>query len=148
MLSFHCSAVLLGPIRALSYLFAHGLEAATLGALWRWRVHWGASMAAGILVRVASQLGGLLISSWAVNENLFALLLESTTSLLERLLGAGGAPHHTVILTCIGVIFLINALVYVALMHLLYLFMLQRMGFRTTQLPAALLRRVGAAKLQ
>ena len=46
-------AVLLGPIKALSYLFTHGVMAATLGFTWSRRMGWLAGVVLGSIVRAA-----------------------------------------------------------------------------------------------
>ena len=79
--------MLLGPLKALSYLLEHGLSSAALGALWRWRVHWSLSMAAGSVVRITSTAGVLALSSWALNEDLVALLMSNAYSMLVSILG-------------------------------------------------------------
>ena len=85
------AAVLLGPLKALSYLLEHGLSSAALGALWRWRVHWSLSMAAGSVVRITSTVGVLALSSWALNEDLVALLMSNAYSMLVSILGMATA---------------------------------------------------------
>ena len=82
--------MLLGPVQAATYLLNHGLLAGTLGALLARRAPWalGVPLAAG--VRVAGQLGFLALSSWTINENLWALLLTNVYSLLVR-----ARPHAT-----------------------------------------------------
>lgn len=79
-----CSAVLLGPIQSLSYLLNYGLVAAAMGSLWHKRVRWWLTVAICSGVRVAGQAGMLLVSSWAMNENLFVLVLHNLHSLLVR----------------------------------------------------------------
>jgi hypothetical protein len=130
--------VLLGPLRALSYVFLHGLLAATLGTLWRWRVGWWASICAGALVRMAGQLAYLILSSITMNENLFAVMLSNVHALLDQVsaaLGTSGAPS-TVAVTCmIFALLLVNGFCYVALLHVLYRVMLASMGFKLGPLP-------------
>ena len=43
-------AVLLGPVKALTYVFTHGLMAAVLGYTWCHRFSWGFSVIIGALV--------------------------------------------------------------------------------------------------
>lgn len=78
------SAVLLGPLQALTFLLNHGLLAASLGAFWSVQAHWALSVPAAALVRVAGQLAYIALTSWTLNENLFALLMSNVYSLLVR----------------------------------------------------------------
>ena len=54
-------AVLLGPLRAVSYLLLHGLVAATLGTLWKGGVGWWTSIAISSVVRMVGQLSYLVL---------------------------------------------------------------------------------------
>lgn len=75
-------AVLLGPVRAVSYFFMHGLLAVFLGALWHWKAHWSISLATGTIIRLIGTLGYFVVTSWTLNEDLFSLLLANVYSLL------------------------------------------------------------------
>lgn len=77
-------AVLLGPLRAATYVCIHGLLAATLGSLWAARVPFWGSVAAGAAVRMAGQFLYLVLSSATMNENLFALMLSNVYNMLVR----------------------------------------------------------------
>ncbi len=48
---FPVHAVVLGPVKALTYVFTHGLVAATLGVTWTCRMGWGTGICFGALVR-------------------------------------------------------------------------------------------------
>jgi hypothetical protein len=41
------TAVLLGPLRAMTYVLMHGVLAASLGSMWVWHWPWQASIMAG-----------------------------------------------------------------------------------------------------
>ena len=60
IISYH-NAVLLGPLRAVSYLLLHGLVAATLGTLWKGGVGWWTSIAISSVVRMVGQLSYLVL---------------------------------------------------------------------------------------
>lgn len=77
-------AVLLGPLQCLTFLLNHGLLAASLGAFWSVQAHWALSVPAAALVRVGGQLAYIALTSWTLNENLFALLMSNVYSLLVR----------------------------------------------------------------
>ena len=76
------AAVLLGPVRAVTYLFMHGMVAVCLGAMWHWRAYWGVSLVFGSIIRLLGTLGYLAVTSWILNEDLFALLLANVYSLM------------------------------------------------------------------
>jgi len=76
------TAVLLGPIRAVTYFFMHGLLAVSLGTLWHWRAHWGITLVTGSITRLLGTLGYFFVTSWTLNEDLFSLLLSNVYSLL------------------------------------------------------------------
>lgn len=77
-------AVLLGPIQAAAYLLNHGFMGAALGAMWRCGSPWWLSIPVGTLVRVGGTLAYIALSSWALNENLFLLVLGNIYSLVVR----------------------------------------------------------------
>ena len=82
--SLSSPAVLLGPLQCLTFLLNHGLLAASLGAFWSVQAHWALSVPAAALVRVGGQLAYIALTSWTLNENLFALLMSNVYSLLVR----------------------------------------------------------------
>ena len=94
---FSGSAVLLGPLQCLTFLLNHGLLAAALGAFWSVQAHWALSVPAAALVRVGGQLAYIALTSWTINENLFALLMSNVYSLLVR---AGFIPRHLLRCRC------------------------------------------------
>lgn len=78
--------MLLGPIRAMSYTLLHGLLAATMGTTWKWKWNFWLSIVVCGVMRMLGQLAYLLMSSFTMNENLFALLLSNVfTMLVSRL---------------------------------------------------------------
>lgn len=74
--------MLLGPLQSCTFLLNQGLLAATLGAFWSAQAHWAISVPAAALVRVTGTLAYIVLSSWTMNENLFALLLSNVYALL------------------------------------------------------------------
>lgn len=82
-------AVLLGPIKAVTYFLVHGVLAATLGSCWSAQLSWTAGVAAGASVRVLGTVAYLAVCCWTMNENLFALLLTNVYSMLVRQVAAG-----------------------------------------------------------
>jgi hypothetical protein len=78
------SAVLLGPLRALSYVLNHGLLAATLGTLWQNKAGLVICVLVGAVVRMAGQVLYLILTSVTMNENMFALVLSNVYNMLVR----------------------------------------------------------------
>ena len=76
--------MLLGPLRAVTYVLMHGMTAAALGTMWVWRWPWAASVLAGSALRMLGQLGYLLLSSATMNENLFAVMVANVHNLMVR----------------------------------------------------------------
>lgn len=77
-------AVLLGPLRAVTYVLMHGMTAAALGTMWVWRWPWAVSVLVGSVSRMAGQMGYLLLSSFTMNENLFAVMVANVHNLMVR----------------------------------------------------------------
>lgn len=130
-------------MRALSYLLAHGLYALTLGALWAVRAPWLISVPLGMTVRVAGALAYLCVASWALNENMLALLIANVTSLVDQiaaLFGVAGSPSLTAVLVTMVVVMLVNSAFYVTLMHMLYEIILRQLGYATGRMPGFIAR--------
>jgi hypothetical protein len=76
----------------------HGLTSAALGTMWVWRWPWAVSVLAGSVLRMAGQMGYLLLSSFTMNENLFAVMVANVHNLMVRRRGSGAGglrpgPH-------------------------------------------------------
>lgn len=130
--------VLLGPLKALSYLLLHGLVAATLGALWTKKVGWWLSITASSIVRMLGQLAYLLLSSITMNENFFGIVLHNVHSMLDQIsatIGSTGAPSSTAVACMLFSLLLVNSVIYCFLLHVIYRLVLQSMGFQLGPLP-------------
>jgi hypothetical protein len=82
-------SVLLGPLRAVTYVLMHGLTSAALGTMWVWRWPWAASILAGSVLRMAGQMGYLVLSSFTMNENLFAVMVANVHNLMVGFIWGG-----------------------------------------------------------
>ncbi|GLC34320.1 hypothetical protein PLESTB_000742500 [Pleodorina starrii] len=143
--------VLLGPLRAMSYLFLHGLLAATLGSLWSAQAGFWPGVVAGALVRMVGQLSYLVMSSVTMNENMFALLLSNVYNMLDQTsaaLGLTGAPSVTAVNCTIFSLLLINGLTYCFLVHVVYRVMLGAMGYQLGPLPGIVSKYLNAGAVQ
>jgi len=130
--------VLLGPLRAVSYICLHGMLAATLGTLWRMQCSWWLGIVIGAGVRMTGQLTYLLLSSLTMNENLFAILLSNVYTMLDQIsaaIGAAGAPAPLAVISMIFSLLLVNSLAYCFLLHVFYRIILQYMGYKMGPLP-------------
>lgn len=74
--------VLLGPLRAVTYVLLHGSVAATLGTLWKSRFPWWPSILLSSAVRLFGQFAYLVLSSLTMNENFFWVVLSNVHSML------------------------------------------------------------------
>ena len=130
--------VLLGPLKALSYLLLHGSVAATLGSLWTMKVGWWASITVSSMVRMLGQLAYLLLSSVTMNENFFGIVLNNVHSMLDQIsaaVGATGAPSPSAVACMLFALLLVNSVIYSFLLHVAYRLILQSMGYQLGPLP-------------
>ena len=114
-------AVLLGPLRAVTYVCMHGLLAGALGSLWargspahsnapagsggrRASAAWWLGVLAAALVRMGGQFAYLLFSSLTLNENLFAIMLSNVHGLLDQIGAATGSPGAAAPATVVSLI--------------------------------------------
>ncbi len=61
---------------------------------------------------------------------------------MNAFIGASGAPPPTVVLVVLGTVLVVNAALYIFLMHVLYTVLLRSMGFTMSSLPAFVERAV------
>lgn len=92
--------MLLGPLRAVTYVLMHGLTAAALATMWVWRWPWAASVLAGSALRMAGQMGYLVLSSATMNENLFAVMVANVHNLMVSRNGRGWCVGPKAVRTC------------------------------------------------
>lgn len=136
-------AVLLGPVRMITYLLMHGLYAVSLAALWSLRCPWWLSIPAAAAVRLLGTVGYIAVTSWTLNENFFALILAGVFSLLDQILamlGVSGAPSLLAVQVTMASLFAVNCLFYVLLMHCMYEVILRQLGYDVGLMPSALRR--------
>lgn len=61
---------------------------------------------------------------------------------MNAFIGASGAPPPTVVLVVLGSVLIVNAALYIFLMHVLYTVLLRSMGFTMSGLPSFVERAV------
>lgn len=142
----------MGPVRAATYLLMYGVLSLALGLCWVARLPWLLSVPAAAAARIAGYLAYIGLSSWVTRENLLALMLANVYALLDQLaagLGLGGAPPPMAVAVVLCSLLFVNALMYVALMHVLYAIMLRAMGLGDAmRLPAFVQRFVAGLPSQ
>ncbi len=61
---------------------------------------------------------------------------------MNAFIGAAGAPPPTVVIVVLASLLIVNAVLYIFLMHVLYTVLLRSMGFTMSSLPAPVERAV------
>lgn len=131
--------VLLGPLRAAMYVMLTGLPAGVLGAVWTYKWGWWPVIAVGAATRVLGQMGALALSSMALNENIFSLMLSNIYSMLDHIssaIGASGAPSPAAVMSMIFSLLVVNGVCFVFLLQVIYRILLQSMGYDLGPQPA------------
>lgn len=124
--------ILMGPVRAVSYVLLYGMLAFVLGTCWSLRLPWAVSIPAGAAARIAGYFAYIALSSWVTNENLLALMMSNVHALLDQmsaLIGTSGAPSPMTVAITIGSLLFVNSLFYVAMTHVLYSIVLKGLGY-------------------
>jgi len=124
--------ILMGPVRAVSYVLLYGMLAFVLGTCWSLRLPWAVSIPAGAAARIAGYFAYIALSSWVTNENLLALMMSNVHALLDQmsaLIGTSGAPSPLTVAITIGSLLFVNSLFYVAMTHVLYSIVLKGLGY-------------------
>lgn len=136
--TFFLVLILLGPVKALTYVFTHGITAATLGVTWARRWGWAAGIGLGAVARLTGYVGFLAVSCWVTRENLFALMITSSCSTIDQvsaLVGHSGTVSPGAVITVICCLLVVNAVFYLGFMHLVYHILLTNMGYNIGRPP-------------
>lgn len=148
--SLHCVVViflllfiLMGPVRAVTYVLVYGLLSLALGISFRANLPWTLSVPLGACSRLTGQWLYIMVTSWVTNENLLELLITNAHTLLDNMSSwmgsAGSASFAGVAITLISML-AVNAVFYVYMMHILYSIILSSMGYVVRPLPKLLSR--------
>ena len=89
----------------------------------------------------------LAVSSWVMNEDLLRLLVVNVCNLLDQVsasMGASTVPEPNIVLLVIGILLLVNGIVYSFMLHVLYAMFLRSMGYQLENIPNNVKRWVGA----
>lgn len=142
--------VLMGPVRAVTYVLVYGLLSLSLGASFRMNLPWTVSVPLGACARILGQWLYVLVTSWVTNENLLELLITNAQTLLDNMsswMGSSGSASFSGVAITLASMLVVNALFYVYMMHILYTILLGGMGYQVRPLPKQL-RRLGVRQAQ
>ncbi|CAM8979908.1 unnamed protein product [Rhodiola kirilowii] len=127
--------VLAGPVKALTYLLMHGFVGFTMGSLWRLGTNWTLSIFITTLVRAIGACGYVLVTSFLIRENIFALItinIHASLAYIFTSLGVNMIPSMSAIYTLFGTLVLINCGLFIFLLHVLYGILLTKLGMRAS----------------
>lgn len=125
--------VLSGPVKALTYLYLHGLVGLIMGSLWSMRSDWGVSVLLSAVVRAVGAIGYILTSSFLIRENFLALItinVHATLTYISNAVGLNAVPSMNFVYALFGTLLLINCVFFVFLLHILYAVFLVRLGMK------------------
>lgn len=123
--------VLMGPPRSIQFLMPYGVVGVILGGLWKRQVSWAISMGWSILIMAIGFFFQLNLLSLLVGTNLWIYINRQITGFLDWVvikLGLLLQPDVIVIqLFAVGLI-LLNAFLYILLVHLVAWLVFDRIG--------------------
>lgn len=124
-------SVLMGPPRSLQFFLPYGFLGVVLGGLWRRRVGWLISMGWGTLIAASGLFLQLALVSLLLGENLWTYGTAQVTKLAEWLfikLGILAQPDLFVVQIIVVAMIVVNAFLYLLLVHLAAWLLLDRLG--------------------
>lgn len=124
-------AVLMGPVRSILYVMPFGLLGVLLGFLWRRRASWPVSVGIGSLLGALGLFFRIWFVSLLLGDDLWQYATNQITELLNWIflkLGLLMQPSVTIIQIALVLMVLFNNLMYVFVVHLVALFLLDRLG--------------------
>ncbi|MEC4805665.1 MAG: DUF2232 domain-containing protein [Jaaginema sp. PMC 1079.18] len=124
-------SVLMGPNRSIMFLMPFGFLGVQLGACWRRGLSWGVSIGLGTLLGSIGFFFRFWLLSFLLGEDLWRYSINQITALASWLfirLGILAQPDPWIVQAIALVMVLINNLIYVLVVHLVALFLLDRLG--------------------
>lgn len=124
-------SVLMGPTRSILYLVPYGLLGVQLGAFWRAKQSWWASITTGTIIGSIGIFFRLWLLSILLGEDLWVYLINQVTQLADWLfikLGVLSVPGPGLIQILALVMIALNNLIYLFVVHLVALLVLDRLG--------------------
>ncbi len=132
-------SVLMGPTRSILFIMPYGLMGVQLGACWRRRVGWFASIALGALLETLGVFFRFALTSLLLGEDLWMYLMARIRDFTEWIflhVGILAEPNIIIIqLLAVGLI-LLSSVVYLFVVHLVALLMFERLGNPIPKAPA------------
>lgn len=124
-------AVLMGPPRSIQFLMPYGAVGVILGGLWKRQVNWAISMGWSIIVMAIGFWFQLNLLSLLVGTDLWLYINRQITGFLDWVvvkLGLLLQPDVFVVQLCAVGLVLLNAFLYILLVHLVAWLVLDRIG--------------------
>ena len=124
-------SVLMGPTRSILYLVPYGLLGVQLGAFWRGKQSWFASITTGTIIGSIGIFFRLWLLSILLGEDLWIYLINQVTQLADWLfvkLGLLSVPGAMLIQILALVMIVLNNIIYLFVVHLVALLVLDRLG--------------------
>jgi uncharacterized protein YybS (DUF2232 family) len=124
-------SVLMGPVRSIQYVMPFGLLGVLLGLFWKRRANWGISVGIGALLGALGLFFRIWLVSVLLGDDLWLYATNQITGLLEWVfirLGLLIQPSLELVQLALVVMILFNNLVYLFVVHLVALFLLDRLG--------------------
>lgn len=78
----YAHAVLMGPVRGVTYMLVYGFLSVALGMTFRLNIPWVLSVPLSAVVRLVGQWLYIMVTSWVTRENLIELLVTNAQTLL------------------------------------------------------------------
>jgi uncharacterized protein YybS (DUF2232 family) len=131
--------VLMGPPRSIQFMIPYGFLGVLLGGLWRAKAGWLRSMGWGILLQTVGLLFQTALVSLLVGTNLWLYLNQQVRGLLSwgfEKLGILIEPSLDAVQLVALVAVVIQASLYVLLVHLVALLLMERLGHPIPAPPA------------
>jgi len=131
-------SVLMGPPLSLQFFAPYGFLGIVLGSLWQRRAGWLVSIAWGTLVTSLGIAFKIALASLLVGENLWLYLIAQVTNLAEWLfvkLNLLAQPSLSVVQGIAVAAIIINAILYLLVVHLAAWLLFERLGNRIPPPP-------------
>lgn len=124
-------SVLMGPVRSVLFVIPYGLMGVMLGTFWRRRAPWGLSVFVAALLGAFGTFFRIWLVSLLLGDDLWLYATTQVTDLLEWLftkLGLLLQPTLWQVQIALTVMVLLSNLIYLFVVHLVALFLLDRLG--------------------
>ncbi|HEY9850749.1 MAG TPA: DUF2232 domain-containing protein [Leptolyngbyaceae cyanobacterium] len=124
-------SVLMGPPRSIQFFIPYGLLGVLLGACWRRRTNWGASISLGALLGTIGFFFRFWLLSILLGEDVWVYAITQVTQMLDWVflrLGLLIEPSLIVVQAIAIVMVLFSNVVYLFVVHVVSWLLLERLG--------------------